>query len=93
MALSTRSRDQTTVDVTRARQGVLGRDVLIVLIATLVLVVIGFLVAFGAHAPRSGRETVSGQAFDAPPSAAATRQNAQKGGPLAPQTPGNAEQP
>jgi hypothetical protein len=90
MALSTRSTPRTTVGVTRARQGRLGRHVLWVLIATLLLVVLGFLATWTWKAgdlasvePNNGKEQVDAQAFDAPPPAPSTRQNEHKAGPLA----------
>jgi hypothetical protein len=99
MALSTRSTSRPTVDVTRARQGRAGRNMLWVLIAALVLVVLGFLITYAFHAPhlsnapgpRPPREVAS--TFNAPQPGAAARPNYQTGGALAPQNHGNPGQP
>jgi hypothetical protein len=100
MALSTRSTSRPTVGVTRARQGRLGRNVLWVLVAALLLVILGFLATwtwkagdFARVEPNNATERVDAQAFKAPPSAPATRQNYQVGGPLAPQNHANPGQP
>jgi|GEM_PF-511960 hypothetical protein len=100
MALSTRSDTHQTIDVTRARQGRLGRSVLMVLIAAVLLVVIGFFAAWTFKArdlasiePNNATQRVDALPFYAPPPAAASRQNYTAGGPLAPQNQGNPEQP
>jgi len=81
MAQSTRS-DQQHLNVTRARQGRLGRDIFFVLIAAMALVVIGFFFAWSWRAgdlastePNNAREAVDAQPFDTAPPAPATRQN------------------
>ena len=100
MAPSTRSASRLTIGVTRARQGRLGRNVLMVLLATLLLVAIGFFAAwtwragdFARVEPNNAKEAADVQAFDAPPPAPAARQNYTSGGPLAPPTQGNPGQP
>lgn len=100
MALSTRAASRPTVGATRARQGRLGRNILMVLIAALLLVVIGFFAAwtfkagdFASVEPSRATEQVNAQRFDAPPPEAASRQNYDAGGPLAPQNRGNPDQP
>jgi len=99
MAPSTRSNSEH-LNPTRARQGRLGRDVLFVLIAALVLVIIGFFATWSWKAndlastePNNARQAADAQPFKAPPPAAATRQNYGEGGPLAPQNHGNPGQP
>jgi len=96
MALSTRSSPRPTIGVTRVRQGRLGRHVLWVLLVSLLLVVLGFFAAWTWKAddlarvePNNGKQAADVQAFSAPPSAAATRQNYQVGGPRAPQSNAN----
>jgi hypothetical protein len=96
MALSTRSTSRPTVGVTRVRQGRLGRNILWVLIAALLLVVLGFFATWTwkardlANAPNQGRAPASAaQTFNAPPPRAAVRQNYEKGAPYAPQNGGN----
>lgn len=98
MAPSTRS-SPPHLNVTRARQGRLGRDVLFVLLAAMLLVIIGFFATFTWKAgdlastePNNARQPADAQPFKAPPPAAATRQNYEEGGPLAPQQ-GNPGQP
>lgn len=100
MALSTRFASRPTVGVTRVRQGRLGRHVLLVLLAALLLVVIGFFATWtwksgdlASVEPNNATRRTDAQAFDAPPPRAATRQNYVTGGPLAPQNQGNPEQP
>ena len=100
MALSTRSASRPAMGATRVRQGRLGRHVLLVLIATLLLVVIGFFAAWTFRAgdlasvePTPAAKQVDAQRFDAPPPAGASRQNYGAGGPLAPQNNGNPDQP
>jgi len=99
MAPSTRS-NSPHLNPTRARQGRPGRDVLLVLIAGLALVVVAFFLAWSFKArdlastePNNAQERVDAQPFNAPPPAAATRQNYGEGGPLAPQNHGNPGQP
>lgn len=100
MALSTRSGSRPHLDATRARQGRLGRNILWVLLIALLLVVLGFfatwtwkardLTAVQNNATARGG---SAQVFNAPHPAAASRQNYQSGGPLAPRNNGNPGQP
>lgn len=100
MALSTRSASRPTLGVTRARQGRLGRNVLFVLLAALLLVVVGFFAAWTWQAdelasvePNNATQQADARPFDAPPPASAARQNYAEGGPLAPQNLGNPGQP
>jgi hypothetical protein len=95
MALSTRSTARTTVGATRARQGRLGRHMLFVLLAALLLVVLGFFAAWtwksgdlASTEPNNGKEHVDAQAFNAPAPAPAARQNETVKGPLAGPNPG-----
>lgn len=84
-----------TVGATRARQGRTGRQILWVLVFGIALVILGFVLAYfwrsggDVVSPPGGQEQTSGQAFQAPPPAAATRQNYQKGGAYAPRNGGN----
>jgi hypothetical protein len=100
MALSTRSTSRPSIDVTRARQARLGRPVFWVLLASLILIALGFFATWSWKARDLSQAANQGQApasaartFDAPPPAAAARQNYQTGGPLAPQNQGNPGQP
>lgn len=99
MALSTRSPSRPGLDAARARQGALGRNMLWVLLVALVLVVLGFLATYAAHAPKFARATNpratadAAGSFSAPQPAAANRQNYQTGGALAPDNHGNPGQP
>lgn len=100
MALSTRSSPRRTIDVTRARQGRLGRNILWVLTIGLLLVVLGFLATYtwkagdfaSVQPGHAAREANAGR-FAAPPPKAAVRQNYQEGAPFAPQNNGNPDQP
>jgi hypothetical protein len=90
MALSTRSTTRPTVGVTRARQGRLGRHVLWILLAAMLLVVLGFLATWtwksgdlASVEPNNGKEQVDARAFDAPQPAAVGRENENKAAPLA----------
>jgi hypothetical protein len=81
MAFSTRSTPRSTVGVTRARQGRLGRQILWVLLISLLLVVLGFFAAWTWRAPdlarlepNNGKQPADVQSFAAPPPAAVTRQ-------------------
>jgi hypothetical protein len=96
----TRSPGRHGVDPIRARQGRLSYNMLWVLTIALALVVLGFLAAWAWHAqdlanaPNQGRAPASAaRTFNAPQSSAATRQNYQTGGALAPQNHGNPGQP
>jgi hypothetical protein len=99
MAPSTRSTSPPEIDATRARQGLSNRNMLWVLIASLALVIVGFLIAYAWHARdltsvqhNARARHVAGQ-FVAPQPAGATRQNYETGGPLAPRNNGNPGQP
>lgn len=87
-----------TVGATRARQGSKGMPVLWVLVIGMALVILGFVLTWAwksgdlssATPPRANQPSqVSG--FQAPRPDAASRQNYQSGGPLAPKSgnPGN----
>lgn len=100
MALSTRSTSRPTVGVTRARQGRLGRNVLWVLLISMLLIVLGFFATwtwkagdFAAVQPGHEQRQANAGHFAAPPPKAAVRQNYQAGGPYAPQNNGNPGQP
>ena len=100
MALSTRSTARPTIGVTRARQGRLGRNILLVLLAAMLLVIIGFFAAFTWKAddlastePNNATEQADARNFDAPRPTPATRQNYAEGGVLAPDNAGNPGQP
>ena len=100
MAPSTRSASRPVVGATRARQGRLGRNILMVLLAAMLLVVIGFFATWtfksgdlASVEPNNATERTDAQTFDAPPPDAAARQNYSAGAPLAPQNRGNPDQP
>ncbi|CAN7508367.1 hypothetical protein LJR225_003638 [Phenylobacterium sp. LjRoot225] len=100
MALSTRSHPRPSIGVTRVRQGRLGRNVLWVLLITLLLVVLGFFATWTWRAPDLARvepnnatERADVQDFAAPQPAGAVRQNYATGGVFAPQNSGNPGQP
>jgi len=95
MALSTRSTSRPTLGAARARQGRLGRPVLFVLLAALLLVVLGFFATWTWKAhdlastqPNNASQGVNARAFDAPPPAPSARQNERQAGPLAGPNPG-----
>ena len=76
---------------TRARQGRKGLPMLWVLVIGMALVILGFVITWAFHAP--GLSSASqpyatqpsqAEAFKAPPPSAASRQNYDKGAPLAP---------
>ena len=86
----------TTVDATRARQGRMGRSIFWVLVFGVALTVLGFAATWAWKAgdfarvePNGTANTPAAQSYAAPRPDAATRQNYQKGGPLAPQNGGN----
>jgi len=90
------SQDRQTLSPTRARQGRNGRNILWVLVIGIALVVLGFAATWawkaGDLAGPGGQQTATqpgAAAFQAPRPDAATRQNYQKGGPLAPANGGN----
>ena len=81
MALYTRTNPRPTLGATRARQGRLGRPVLWVLLAALLLVVLGFFATWTWKArdlttvpPNTVQRPADAQAFNAPAPAAASRQ-------------------
>lgn len=85
---STPTEGHPTVDATRARQGRLGRPVLMVLLAALALVVIGFAITYAFRAddfartePNNGKEAADARAFNAPEPAAINPQPYQKATP------------
>jgi hypothetical protein len=81
MAPSTRSSPRpTTLGVTRARQGRLGRNVFWVLVATLLLVVVGFFAAWtwksgdlASTQPSQAARQANADHFAAPPPKSAVR--------------------
>lgn len=100
MVLSTRSPSRPTLDVTRARQGRLGRNVLWVLAIAMLLVILGFFATWtwksgdlSSVQPSTAARQANAAHFNAPPPRQATRQNYETGGPLAPQNNGNPGQP
>lgn len=89
-----RSTEHTTMGATRARQGRMGRSIFWVLVFGVALTVLGFAATWAWKAgdfagPNTTANTPAARTFDAPRPDAATRQNYQKGGPLAPQNGGN----
>lgn len=91
---------ETTVDVTRARQGRTGRSIFWVLVIGVALTVLGFAATWAWKASdlssvqhRAGQQTTGSPQFTAPRPDAASRQNYQKGGPLAPRNGGNPASP
>lgn len=91
------SRDHATrVDATRARQGRMGRSIFWVLVFGVALTVLGFAATwawkagdFAREEPNGTSQTPAARSFTAPVPEDATRQNYQKGGPLAPRNGGN----
>src|SRR5947209_5039025 len=91
------SQDRQTVGATRARQARTGRNIFWVLVFGIALTVLGFAATWawkaGDLAGPGGHQTTSDPAaaanFHAPRPDAASRQNYQKGGPLAPRNGGN----
>ena len=83
-----------TLGATRARQGRSGRQILWVLLFGIALTVLGFVLAYfwrtggDVVSPPGGHQQAGGQAFQAPPPDAVTRQNYRKGAPLAPKAAG-----
>lgn len=98
MAYQDRQTGQT-VDATRARQGRVGRNIFWVLVVGVALTVLGFAATWAwkasdfAAANNKSQVAASGAQFAAPRPDAASRQNYQKGGPLAPQNGGNPPSP
>jgi hypothetical protein len=91
------SQDRQTVGATRARQGRTGRNILWVLVFGIALTVLGFAATWawkaGDLAGPNGQQTATSPAaagaFHAPRPDAASRQNYQKGGAVAPKNGGN----
>jgi hypothetical protein len=90
------SQDRPTVGATRARQGRMGRNIFWVLVFGVALTVLGFAATwawkagdFASTEPSNTARTADAASFSAPRPDAASRQNYQKGGPLAPQNGGN----
>jgi hypothetical protein len=90
------SQDRPTLGATRARQGRMGRNIFWVLVFGVVLTVLGFAATwawkagdFASAEPSNSARTADAASFGAPRPDAASRQNYQKGGPLAPQNGGN----
>src|SRR3954470_17124273 len=94
------SQDRPTVGATRARQGRMGRNIFWVLVFGVALTVLGFAATWAWKAgdlastePKATAQTADAESFGPPPPAAASRQNYQKGGTLAPQNGGNPPSP
>lgn len=90
------SQDRPTLGATRARQGRMGRNIFWVLVFGVALTVLGFAATwawkagdFAAADRNVPAKAAAAQSFAAPRPDAASRQNYQKGGPLAPQNGGN----
>lgn len=88
--------DGQTVGATRARQGRTGRNIFWVLVFGIALTVLGFAATwawkagdFGSADAKNTARAAGAAPFAAPRPDAASRQNYQKGGPLAPQNGGN----
>jgi hypothetical protein len=91
------SQDRRTVDATQARQGRTGTGLIWVLVFGVALTVLGFAATwawkagdFAGASNSAERATPTGAAtYNAPRPDAASRQNYDKGGPVAPQNGGN----
>ena len=90
------SQDRPTVGATRARQGRMGRNIFWVLVFGVALTVLGFAATWAWKAgdlastqAKSTPQSADAASYAAPRPDAASRQNYQKGGPLAPQNGGN----
>jgi len=88
--------DRQRLGATRARQGRMGRNIFWVLVFGVALTVLGFAATwawkagdFATTRPNDEAQPAQAQQFSAPRPDAASRQNYQKGGPLAPQNGGN----
>ena len=100
MAYSQDRETAQTVSATRARQGGVGRSIFWVLVFGVALTVLGFAATWAWKAGdmasvqnKAGQQTSGAPQFTAPRPDAASRQNYQKGGPLAPQNGGNPPSP
>ena len=85
------SHQRPGVGATRARQGRLGRNVLWVLVFGIALTVLGFAATWAWKAgdlastqPSNAARQAEAQKFNTAPPSAVSRQNDQKGAPLAP---------
>lgn len=94
------SHDRRTIGATRARQGRLGRSVFWVLVFAIALTVLGFAVTwawkagdFTSEEPSNTPNHAQASTFNAPQPSAVSRQNYQKGAPLAPKNGGNPTNP
>ena len=92
--------DRQRLGATQARQGRMGRSIFWVLVFGVVLTVLGFAATwawkagdFTAVSPNDQARPAQAQQCNAPRPDAASRQNYQKGGPLAPQNGGNPPSP
>jgi hypothetical protein len=90
------SQDRSTLGATRARQGRMGRNIFWVLVFGVALTILGFAATwawkagdFASTAPTTAAQTANSGSFSSPRPDAASRQNYQKGGPLAPQNGGD----
>ncbi|MDB5418249.1 MAG: hypothetical protein JWP50_1668 [Phenylobacterium sp.] len=90
------SQQRPTLDATRARQGRMGRNIFWVLVFGIALTVLGFAATWAWKAgdlastqPKAAAQSADAAGYSAPRPDAASRQNYQKGGPLAPQNGGN----
>lgn len=93
------SQDRTTVGATRARQGRIGRNILWVLVFGIALTVLGFAATWAWKAgdlastePSNTAQKADVAGYNAPQPDAVSRQNYQKGAPLAPKG-GNPQNP
>lgn len=99
MAYSQDRDTSQTLGATRARQGRAGRSIFWVLVFGVALTVLGFAATWAwkagdfASAQNKSQQATAGSQFNAPRPDAASRQNYQKGGPLAPQNGGNPPSP
>jgi hypothetical protein len=90
------SQDRPTVGATRVRQGRMGRNIFWVLVFGVALTILGFAATWAWKAgdlastqPTSTAQSANAASYNAPRPDAASRQNYQKGGPLAPRNGGN----
>ncbi|THD77968.1 MAG: hypothetical protein E7812_12290 [Phenylobacterium sp.] len=91
------SQDRPAIDAARARQGGRGRSVFWVLVFGIALTVLGFAATWawkagdfaGASNSAERASPAAAATYNAPRPDAASRQNYDKGGPVAPQNGGN----
>ncbi|MFC3067850.1 hypothetical protein [Phenylobacterium soli] len=93
------SQERSTLGATRARQGRLGRNIFWVLVFGIALTVLGFAATWAWKAgdlastqPKNTPAPSEAASFNAPQPGAVSRQNYQKGAPLAPKG-GNPQNP